>query len=115
MFKENLDDMPKQISLIIAADEPALFFSSIDAAERYLEPIDVENGVYTAAYGPDGSAYRIGVKDGRVTIAPDPGQPPQPDTLKALLLTFLAAVGSPARQNEDLPALLERCAAHLGA
>jgi hypothetical protein len=105
--------MPKQISLVIAADEPALFFSSIEAAEQYLEAVDVEAGVYTAAYGRDGSPYRLNVKEGRVAVVPDPGRPPQPDALKALLHTFLAAAGSAARQNETLSALLDQCAPHL--
>lgn len=46
--------MPKpkrEVRLIVAADEPPLFFSSVDAAEQYLEAIDVEDGVYPAAYG----------------------------------------------------------------
>ena len=37
------------IALIVKADEPALFFSSIRNAENYLEAIDVENKVYPAA------------------------------------------------------------------
>jgi hypothetical protein len=46
-------------ALFVAADEPLLVYPSVGAAERDLEAIDVENGVYTAAYGPNGEPYRI--------------------------------------------------------
>ena len=49
-------------ALFVAADEPLLVFPSVAAAERYLEAIDVENGVYPAAYGPNGELYRINRK-----------------------------------------------------
>jgi hypothetical protein len=48
-----------KIALIVAADEPALFVSSIEWAEQALEAIDVEDGVYTAAFGPGGEVYDI--------------------------------------------------------
>jgi hypothetical protein len=48
-----------KIALIVAADEPALFVSSIERAEQALEAIDVEDGVYTAAFGPGGEVYDI--------------------------------------------------------
>jgi hypothetical protein len=46
-------------ALFVAADEPLLIFPSIIAAERWLEAIDVENGVYPAAFGPNGSLLRL--------------------------------------------------------
>jgi hypothetical protein len=93
------------IRLIVAADEPALFFSSVEDAEGYLEAIDVENGVYTAAYGPGGEPYRISIEGDNVVIS-STGGPPQPDKLKALLLLYLGDRGSP---TDELPLLLERC------
>jgi hypothetical protein len=105
--------MAKHICLIVAADEPALFYSSVDAAEQYLEAIDVEDGVYSAAYGPDGSLYQISVRNDRVVIRPDDSQAPQPEALKALLLSFLSAIGAPAEQNDSLSVLLDRCTPHL--
>jgi len=62
----------KPIELIIAADEPALFFSSIKSAEGYLEATDVEDGIYTAAFGPNGESYQINAKENRVVITPSP-------------------------------------------
>lgn len=96
------------IRLIVAADEPALFFSSIEAAERWLEAIDVRDGVYSALYGPGGEPFRIWAQDDRVLIAPE-GTKPQPEKLRALLISFLGAVRQPVAENEPLPALLRRC------
>jgi hypothetical protein len=38
-----------------------LVFRSIDHAQRYIEAIDVRNGVYGSAYDVDGHVYRIEV------------------------------------------------------
>lgn len=38
-------------ALFVAADEPLLVFPSVAAAAGYLEAVDVEDGVYPAAYG----------------------------------------------------------------
>jgi hypothetical protein len=96
------------VALIIAADEPAIFFSSVEVAEQYIEPIDVRNGIYTAVYGPAGEPYGIeadhtGVRITRILDAPN-----QPDQLKALLLNYFDAVGEVVT-DESLPALLARC------
>lgn len=40
------------IELVVAADEPALFYSSVQQAEMDLEVVDVRNGVYPGAFGP---------------------------------------------------------------
>jgi hypothetical protein len=98
-----------EIQLIVAADEPALFFSSVNAAETYLEAIDVENGVYGAAYGPRGEPYVISANSNRVTLRRDQTRSPQPDELKKLLTDFFAAIGQPDTENESLPAMLARC------
>jgi hypothetical protein len=105
--------MAKHISLIVAADEPALFYSSVEAAEQDLEAIDVEDGIYSAAYGPDGALYQIEVKNDRVVIRLDNSEAPRPEALKTLLLSFLSAIGTPARQDDSLSALLDRCTPHL--
>jgi hypothetical protein len=103
------------VRLIVAADEPAVFFSSIQSAESYLEAIDVNNGVYTAAYGPAGEPYRISAPNNRVSITPDPSYPAKPRELRALLVRFFAATKAPARDSEDLDALVKRCVPYLTA
>lgn len=97
------------IQLVVAADEPALFFTSTGAAESYLEAVDVEEGIYTAAYGVNGEPYRIGVYGGSVVIHLDDEQAPKPDELRALLLLFLANKQPPVRGDEDLATLIQRC------
>ena len=83
------------IGLIIAADEPALFFSSRLAAERYLEAIDVEQSVYSAAYDPDGRPYQVATERGRVVLSPELDQPCDPEALKVLIHLFLRQLMSP--------------------
>jgi len=96
------------IALIVKADEPALFFSSIVNAERWLEAIDVRNGVYPIAYGPRGEPYAIGVEGDRVVVKHLPTELRAAE-LQGLLKTFLAAVGSNADGNlTDLIAACER-------
>ena len=73
------------IKLIVAADEPVLFFSSIAAAESYLEWIDVEDGVYPIAYDPDGNVYRLKTEGQQVVIEHDTKSPPDPSGLNVLL------------------------------
>jgi hypothetical protein len=96
------------IRLIIAADEPAVFFASIEDAERGLEWIDVRNGVYVEAFGPDGERFEIREDGRRVHISPLAGEP-RPDVLRALLIRFLTAVGSGFSLDASLDELLQAC------
>jgi hypothetical protein len=73
------------IELIVEADEPALFFSSRSRAEAYLEAIDVRDGVYPVAYGPDGRLFQLEAIGNRVSINAVEGAK-APDDLRALLL-----------------------------
>ena len=79
-------------ALFVAADEPLLVYPSVAAAERDLEAIDVENGVYPVAYGPNGEPFRIESQGNRVIIEPT-GEPNRPDELRLLLLRYLEAIG----------------------
>ena len=74
----------KAIQLIVAADEPALFFASIEAAQRKLEWIDVRHGVFPVAYDPEGHVYRIRYEGRKVIIERD-GDRCEPALLNALL------------------------------
>lgn len=79
-------------ALFVAADEPLLVYPSATAAARDLEAIDVDDGVYPAAYGPNGEPYRIGSEGNRVIIERT-GEPSRPDELRLLLLRYLEAIG----------------------
>jgi hypothetical protein len=92
-------------ALFVAADEPLLVFPSIAAAEQYLEAIDVDNGVYPVAYGPNGEPYRIG-SEGRRVFVERTGEPDQPDELKALLLQYLDGSGRSADASASLDSLV---------
>jgi len=78
-------------ALFVAADEPLLVYPSVAAAERDLEAIDVENGVYPAAYGPNGEPYRV-TSEGNCVIVKATGEPSRPDELRLLLLRYLEAM-----------------------
>lgn len=99
----------RHIEIVVAADEPALFFASIADAERDLEAVDVRNGVYPAAYGRRGEPYHIFAEGDRVRIRPKENAPNQADELATLLVRFLAAAGIPTPPTDGLPELLARC------
>lgn len=67
----------KRVGLIVASDDGGAVFTSVEAAEGYIEAVDVEDGVYPAGYDADGRVFKIhasGVtkwNPGRVTITPD--------------------------------------------
>lgn len=103
----------KQIKLIIAADEPALFYASIASAERDLEPVDVKNGVFTSAFGPLGEPYQITTDQARVCISPIVGAKPDPEALRKVLQGFLKGVDTEVRSGENLEHLLQKCLAYL--
>jgi len=57
-----------KIELVVAADEPALFYSSVQQAEMDLEAVDVRDGVFPIAYGPDGQIFKLEAIGDRVRI-----------------------------------------------
>lgn len=97
-----------QVKLIVAADEPAIFFASVQDAESWMEAIDVEDGVYSAAFGPNGETYTVSTDGTRVHIE-ETGGAPQPEALMALLRKYFDALGEMQSADLELPALLERC------
>jgi hypothetical protein len=94
-------------ALFVAADEPLLVFPSARAAEQYLEAIDVDNGVYPAAYGPRGEPYRI-LSAGKGVLIEGTGEPYKPDELKALLVRYLAGSHGSADGTASLESLVAR-------
>lgn len=98
------------IALVVAADEPALFYSSVQRAEMELEAIDVRNGVYPIAYDTSGQVFSVEAIGDRVRIVPVAGLSPQPDQLRDLLLLYLSASGfCDIGADEALESLLIRC------
>lgn len=97
-----------QVGLIVAADEPAIFFVSLEDAERWMEPIDVKDGVYSAAFGPAGEPYAIST-DGKYVNIRRTGDAARPEALKELLLCYFGSIGEATSDNASLPALLARC------
>ncbi|UVO49446.1 hypothetical protein M0208_02560 [Sphingomonas sp. SUN019] len=69
-----------------------LVFASASDTQQYLEAIDVEDGVYPAAYGPGGEAYSITSHEGLVFVERI-DEPNRPDDLHRLLLNCLEATG----------------------
>lgn len=96
------------IRLIVAADEPALFFASVQDAESFIEAVDVEAGVYLVAFGPAGEPHTIRSEDGLVRIS-ETGEAQQPNALKAVLLSYLKSVGEVPAAELDLSELLQLC------
>ena len=92
-------------ALFVAADEPLLMYASVAEAECDLEAIDVEDGVYPAAYGPNGEPYRIGIEGDRVIIE-STGEPNKPDEFRALLLRYLEAIGRTPEGSASLDDLV---------
>jgi hypothetical protein len=99
----------KKIALVVAADEPALFFSSIRAAESYLEAVDVLDGVYPVAYSPTGDRFTLNAQDDHVVIEPDLCTPKDPAGLRSLLKHVLASRGLPQSEEASLENLIAVC------
>lgn len=97
-----------KIQLIVTADEPALFFETVEYAERYHEAIDVEDGVFGAVFGPNGERYSIRT-DGRRVYINKTDEDPDPEALKNVMMRFFAEIGEPQLPEVDLPFLLKQC------
>ena len=94
-------------ALFVAADEPLLVFPSLRAAERWIEAVDVENGVYPTAFGPNGEPYRIRCTGKRVVIEPT-GEPNRPEDLRVLLLRYLQSTGQTFEDDASTSELVQQ-------
>ncbi|WP_448503232.1 hypothetical protein, partial [Sphingomonas sp.] len=93
-------------ALFVAADEPLLVYPSPFAAQRHLEAIDVENGIYPAAYGPRGEHFTIRTEGSRVVIEPTGGFE-HAEEFRVLLLRYLESQDINA-DTSDLESLVEK-------
>lgn len=106
-----------------------LLFRSLEAAERYLEPIDVENGEYPAAYDSQGQPLELGIEQTptrhmwgllrgiveHVRVRPVPGSRNHAEELAGRLRAYLGTLGAPALGEEgSLDTLLERLREQVG-
>lgn len=99
----------KQIEMIVVADEPALFFSSLSAAERWIEAVDVEEGIYPRAYDRNGVVYDVLPHGQGGLIVPRRDKQTDGDGLRSVLTRFLAATGIPFSTSDSVENLLELC------
>lgn len=101
--------MSDRIKLIVDDGRWPLFFSSVEAAESYLEAIDVDNGEYPRAWGPDGELYKLTSVDGGVVVVEDESRSKYPNELEDILRRYLGYLGEKAPESDDLRALLMKC------
>ena len=100
----------QRIKLIVEVnDDVAAFYTSIKAAETDLEAIDVDNGEYPRAWGPEGEPYRLTSAENQVIVVEDESRAPSLDELGSLVRRYLARVGVETSDRDDLPALLRKC------
>jgi len=109
--------------VIVDTGSELLLFRSVEAAERYLEPIDVENGEYPAAYDSQGQLLELGIvrsptshlfglvqgTSEHVRIRPVAGPREHAQELAARLRAYLGTLGAPAREDQgSLDTLLQQ-------
>jgi hypothetical protein len=70
-----------------------LIFETVEKAERYIEPIDIDNNEYIA-YDSEGRLLRLIVRSrNRVHIEATEAEPNHADEVRKILIDFLAYVG----------------------
>ena len=98
----------KPIGLIVEAEEP-VFFSTREAAEAYMEPIDVQDGIYSAAYDQYGNTYSIDILDDKVVIDTSAGNENAEAKLRDILFQFLHEVNVDTSSEDATSDLIEKC------
>ena len=80
-------ESPPPGALFVDDGKSLLVFPSTAAAERALDPRDVEGDCYVAAYGREGQTFQIRCAGSTIQLEPT-GEPHNPEALKALLLRY---------------------------
>lgn len=97
-----------RVALIVEADEPVMFFSSIGAARSYIEIYSVRDGIYKGAYDASGRRYEIRERGEDVEIASvDEYDLPG---LRLIVESFLSYHGIDFDPQDSIHSLLDRCA-----
>jgi len=99
----------KRVFLVIEADEPALLFSSVKAAENYLEVTDVRQGTYGRVFGRGGERFKLLIVGDNVRIVPDLESQRLPNDLRDVLYTFLSTLDVGVSEQFNLDELLDKC------
>ena len=81
-----------QAPIIVDDHGDVLVFESVAIAERYLEPVDVENEEYVA-FDSEGRKLDLIVEGLRVAVREGEGQPSQRVRLEESLRSFFEAIG----------------------
>lgn len=79
--------------IIVIGDGGPFIFESVGAAEGYVEPVDVLNNEYPAAYDSEGRLLRLTVREGwnpRVEIVPVETEPHHAAELRQFIADYLA-------------------------
>ena len=100
-------ESPPPGALFVDDGKSLLVFPSIAAAERSLDPGDVEGDCYVAAYGCAGEPFHITCKGSTVRFE-STGEAHRPDALKELLLRYCEDCEDP----DDSTTPLEELVAH---
>jgi hypothetical protein len=100
-------ESPPPGALFVDDGKSLLVFPSVAAAERALDPSEVESGCYLAAYGPQGEPFAIRCEGRSVSFAPT-GEDARPEELKHLLLRYCEDCEDP----DDATTSLDALAAH---
>jgi hypothetical protein len=78
-------------------------FDSVEAAERFVEPFDADEG---EVYDSDGRRLRFEVLGGDVFLVADEERASHQGDLRQALLQAFTAVGEPARADQSLNSLV---------
>ena len=108
--ESSMQDDVKEIGLIVATEQSALMFSSVTAAESYLEATDVRNGEYPEAYGSDGRPFDVLTDGGDQVVIIEGSGSPDIEAAKPLVMRFLTEHGIRYAPDRPFEELLSKCA-----
>lgn len=97
-----------EVPIIVAEGWDVLFHSSVEAAERYLEPIDVKEGIYKG-FDAKGRSLEINATDKEVSITLAELEPMHRDELIELLKGYIKLLGKGLPEDIDLASLITFC------
>lgn len=104
-----------QPPIVVNENGDISIFATVEAAARYIEPVDVRNHEYVA-YDSAGFRLRLLPSEPAVTIAGYTSEEPEPSELERALRSFIArASGQQVPvQVKTLPELLALCVREYG-
>ena len=82
-----------KVPIIVSNFGDVLIFDSIEKAERYIEPIDVDNNEYIAYDSEGHLLHLVNLPRYQVAIEPAETEPNHANELREILMDFLARTG----------------------